>query len=126
MNDPVVNDPVADPAQLDQLIESITVDAYGREEQITAFHSAFTDEVSLPVDIELVGVGVQVVAFDIREDDNELTALVRRDGVEQQLGLADQRFEPQSVVGWIHAAYRRCLGLPPHPATKPTDWELGD
>lgn len=115
-----------DTEALDQLIEAVTVDCYGLEEQVTAFQEAFNNEVSLPVETAVLDMPVQVVAFGIREDGNDLTALCRRGAVEQELALADLVFEPQSVVGWLHAAYRRCLGLRPHPATKPPDWELAD
>lgn len=53
---------------LNELVEAITVDSYDIAEQMSAFHSAFTDEVSLPVEIDVLGMPVQVVAFNIRED----------------------------------------------------------
>ena len=39
---------VNDIAELDELIEEITLDAYGGDEQLSAFWQAFEDEVSLP------------------------------------------------------------------------------
>ena len=32
-------------------------------------------------------------------------------------------FAPDTAAGWIHAAYRRRLGLVPHPAAVPGGWK---
>lgn len=49
---------------LDELIEQITVDANGEDEQLGAFLQAFEDEVSLPAVASVVGQAVLVVKFD--------------------------------------------------------------
>ena len=77
---------------LDELIEDITVDAYGDDEQLWAFRQAFEDEVSLPADGFVIGEPVAVVEIDY--DGNErrgLTAKCRRaDGSEHVVGATDR------------------------------------
>ena len=46
---------------LDELIEEITVDAYGDDEQLWAFRQAFEDDVSLPANAFVIGEPVSVV-----------------------------------------------------------------
>lgn len=111
-------------SDLDRLVEAITVDCYDEEEQMAAFHSVFSDEVALPTPTALLGIAVEVLGFDLRENGRELVALCRRPGsVEQQVSLADLVFPPDSVVGRLHAAYRRCLGLTPFEASIPPGWK---
>jgi hypothetical protein len=65
---------------LDKLIEEITVDAYGDDEQLWAFRQAFEDDVALPADGFVIGEPVSVIAVDY--DGNErrgLTARCRRE-----------------------------------------------
>ena len=65
---------------LDKLIEEITVDAYGDDEQLWAFRQAFEDDVALPVDGFVIGEPVSLIAMDY--DGNErrgLTARCRRE-----------------------------------------------
>lgn len=69
-----------DLAALDELIEEITVDAYGDDEQLWAFRQAFEDDVTLPADGFVIGEPVSVVEIDY--DGNErrgLTAKCRRE-----------------------------------------------
>lgn len=66
---------------LDELIEEITVDAYGDDEKLWAFRQAFEDDVTLPADGFVIGEPVSV--FEIDYDGNErrgLTARCRREG----------------------------------------------
>ena len=49
---------------LDEMIEKITVDAYGDDEQLWAFRQAFEDDVQLPVDGFVIGEPVSVIAVD--------------------------------------------------------------
>jgi len=49
---------------LDEMIEKITVDAYGDDEQLWAFRQAFEDDVQLPVDGFVIGELVSVIAVD--------------------------------------------------------------
>ena len=106
---------------LDELIEEITVDAYGDDEQMWAFRQAFEDEVSLPADGFVIGEPVAVVEIDY--DGNErrgLTAKCRRvDGSEHLVGAADVVFPEKSSGARYVAAYRKWLGLDPYPPQVP-------
>lgn len=109
---------------LDRLVEAITVDCYDDEEQMTAFHAVFSDEVEFPAPAAVLGIAVEVLGFDVREDGRELVARCRRPGsVSQEVSLVDLVFPPESVGGWLQAAYRRCLGLKPFEATIPPGWK---
>jgi len=105
-----------DRAALEELIEEITVDAYGDDEQLWAFRQAFEDEVSLPADGFVIGEPVVVVKIDY--DGNErrgLTATCRRaDGSEHVVGASDVVFPEESSGARYVAAYRKWLGLEAH------------
>lgn len=49
---------------LDDLIEEITVDAYGEDEQLSAFCQVIEDEAPLPADGFVIGEPVSVVEID--------------------------------------------------------------
>ena len=51
-------------AALDELIEEITVDAYGEDEQLWAFRQVIEDEVRFPCDGSVMGLPVKVLAID--------------------------------------------------------------
>lgn len=107
-----------DLARLDELIEEITVDAYGDVEQLWAFRQAFEDKVELPADAYVIGEPVSVVEIDY--DGNErrgLTARCRReDGSEHEVAASDVVFPEGSIGCHYMAAYREWLGLAPYPA----------
>ena len=109
--------------EADRLLEVITVDCYNASEQMTALHEVFAEEVPLPTTATVVGATVRVVGIDIAEHGEELTARCHRGDVVQDLHLSDLVFAPDTAAGWIHAAYRRCLGLVPHPAAVPGGWK---
>lgn len=108
-------------AILDELIEDITTDAYGEDEQLWAFWQAFEDDVPLPADGFVIGEPVSVVAID--HDGNErrgLTAKCRReDGSEHEVAASDVVFPERSRGARYVAAYRKWLGLEPYPDGAP-------
>jgi hypothetical protein len=53
-----------DAASLDELVEEITVDANGEDEQLWAFRQAFEDNVSVPCEATVIGEPVKVMKFD--------------------------------------------------------------
>lgn len=114
---------MTDHKEVDRLIAVITVDCYNLAEQVTAFYETFTEEVPLPTTASVVGTTVQVVGIDIAEHGEELIARCHRGAVVQDLRLSDLVFDPDAAAGWIHAAYRRSLGLAPHPASVPQGWK---
>jgi hypothetical protein len=80
-----------EPEALDRLIEEITVDAYGDDEQLWAFRQAFEDDVALPADGFVIGEPVSVIAVD--SDGNERRGLTakcsREDGSEYVVTISD-------------------------------------
>ncbi len=108
---------------LAQLIEEITVDAYDTEEQMSGFLQVFQDEVAVPIAATVLDLAVEVTGFDLEGDERRgLVARCRRQEIDDVLSLADVHFEPNSVAGWFHAAYRTWLCLPPFPAKRPPGW----
>jgi len=108
--------------EADRLLEVITVDCSNASEQMTAFYEVFAQEVPLPITARVVGASVGVVGIDIAEHGEELTACCQRAEVVQGLRFSDLVFPPDAAAAWIHAAYRRCLGLGAHPTTMPPGW----
>ncbi|MGH3366212.1 MAG: hypothetical protein ACRDOY_03320 [Nocardioidaceae bacterium] len=109
--------------EVDRLLEVITVDCYNLAEQVTAFYEAFVEEVRLPTTATVVGATLQVTGIDITEHGEELTARCERGAVVQDRRLSELVFPPDTPAAWIHAAYRRCLGLTAHPAAVPAGWK---
>src|SRR4030042_4340742 len=70
-----------DLAALDELIEDITTDAYGDDEQLWAFRQVIEDDVTLPADGFVIGEPVSVVEIDYGGNTRRgLTAKCRREG----------------------------------------------
>ena len=90
---------------------------------MTAFCEAFAEAVPLPTTATVVAATVQVVGIDIAEHGEELTARCQREDLVQDLRLSDLVFPPDTAADWVHAAYRRCLGLRANPAAVPAGWK---
>lgn len=103
---------------LENVIEMITVDAYGEDEQLTAFHAVFESEVKTPAEATVLGHPVKVLEFDYAEPSRGLFVRCR----EGDVSLVDVHFPPDTVAAWIHAAYRHFLRLKPFPFTPRPDW----
>ncbi|GAB6058288.1 hypothetical protein [Desulfonatronum parangueonense] len=104
-------------AALGKLIEEITVDAYGDDEQLWAFRQAMEDDMALPVDGFVIGEPVSVIAIDY--DGNErrgLTARCRREnGSEYDVAVSEVELSRASAGALYIAAYRKWLNLDPYP-----------
>ena len=103
---------------LDEMIEEITVDAYGDDEQLWAFRQAFEDNVEMPADGFVIGEPVSVI--EVEDDGNVRRGLTvrcrREDGSEHVVAVPEVGFPPASAgVNYI-AAYRKWLNLDPFPA----------
>jgi len=109
------------PADLDELIEEITVDAGSDDETLWAFRQAFEDNVALPLDGFVIGEPVAVI--EIGYDGNArrgLTARCRREDGSEHVVAASEVVLPQRSSGARHiAAYRKWLGLDPYPSETP-------
>ena len=98
-------------ADLDALIEDLTLDAYGEEEQLTGFLTGAEDTLKPPEQATIVGVSVQVISVTTGPDLRRgLLAVCEREGARQEVLLADLRFTPDSELGLVASAYRRWLG----------------
>ena len=96
-------------SELDDLIESVLLDAYNDGEQLTAFETAFT-EVTLPIAASLVGraVVVREVVFD-GDARCGLRAVVMADGHTAKIDLLDLDFrgDVPADTARLVGAYRR-------------------
>jgi hypothetical protein len=98
-------------AELDALIEDLTVEAYGDDEQISGFLVGAEEALVRGEQATIVGVAVDVVSVDCGPDvRTALTAAVRRDGATHRVALADLAFSRDSELGLVVAAYRRWQG----------------
>jgi hypothetical protein len=107
---------------LDALVADIVVDAYGDDEPQVAFLEVFNQEVRLPAAATVLGVPVEVVGFDYRDGRRGVVAECRREATHQAVAVVDLTFPPDSAAAWVQAAYRRWLGLTPHPYEMPPRW----
>ena len=107
--------------ELDELIEEITTDAYGEEEQLWAFRQAFEDDLRVPCAATIVGQPVQVMKFDYAGDDHRgLTATcTRSDGSKYIVSIVDVVMAAGSNEEKYVAAYCRCMGIKPQRRSKP-------
>ena len=109
--------PRRNPSALVGLIDEITVDACGEQEQLWAFRQAFEDNIPVPADASVVGEPVVVIAFDYDGNVRRgLTAKCRgADGHEYVLAAADVMMAPGSEASRYVAAYRKWMGLTRYP-----------
>lgn len=106
-----------DLAALDALIEELTVDAYGDEEQLVGFLTGAEAALVVGETATVAGVEIRIVDVDCGPDARRgLLAVCERDRRRFELSLADIDFGSSSELGQIVAAYRRWLGCDPLPA----------
>ena len=109
-------------SDLDRVLETILVDAYGDDEQYVAFLTVFEEETTLPAAATLLGGPVTVTGLDYTDPARGLVAVCEGRQGSGEVSLADLAFPPETVTAWIHAAYRHHLGLPPFPARPRPEW----
>ena len=97
---------------LDDLIDQITVDAYG-DEGDWSFLQVITDDVRFPVSASLIGEPVEVTGTDFDGDERRgLLASVERGESRAAISVLDLDFtSADPTLGRIIAAYRRWLGI---------------
>lgn len=102
---------VPDEDALDELIEQITVDAYG-DEGYWSFLQTITDEVAFPFPASLLGMEVVVTDVDFDGDERRgLLASVERPGSSAAISLLELDFSySDRNVALLVAAYRRWVG----------------
>lgn len=98
--------------ELDELIEQITVDAYG-DEGHWSFLQAIEDDARFPFTASLVGTPVVVTGIDFDGDERRgLVATVERDRTSATISILDLDFAAtEQPVTRIFAAYRHWLGI---------------
>ncbi|GAA1927977.1 calcium-binding protein [Streptantibioticus ferralitis] len=115
---------MTDDAELDRVIEIVLTDAYGEDEEAVAWETVLEDVIDVPAQAELLGETVAAIHIGVPSGRAEVTARCRKSGVGNggEVSLADLTFPPQTEAAWIHAAYRRYLGLAPFPAGPRPSW----
>lgn len=101
-----------DEMDIDELIEQITVDAYG-DEGYWSFRQAFEDHVRYPLPASIVDADVAVTKVDFDGDERRgLTTVVEREGRTWVLSLLDvETPDGQHRFTRLVDAYRRWLGM---------------
>jgi hypothetical protein len=100
-------------ADLEALIEEITVDCYA-EEELTGFLIYLEDALERPVEATVVGVPVVIVGVDCPAGAlRGLVARCRRDGAEYEVSLLDAVLPRGSELARVLAAYRYWAGVDP-------------
>lgn len=101
-----------DTMDLDELIEHITVDAYGNE-GYWSFLQAFEDHIQHPVPASVAVAAVTVTAVDFDGDERRgLVAIVEREGRTWTVSLIDLDIDEDQVqLSRLTNAYRRWLGM---------------
>ena len=97
---------------VDELIDLITVDAYGDEGHL-CFLQAFEDAIQFPIPATLAGMPAMVTGLDF--DGNEqrgMVATLDRDGHSATISLLDLEVPAsQQTANQLLAAYKRWLGI---------------
>lgn len=98
-----------------KLLEQITLEVEGDDEQLWTLAETIAGEVKLPADAFVVGEPVQVTAIDYEGNPRVgLLATCRRRDEQHVVGFGDVVFSPGSDGERFSAAYRIWLGLAPH------------
>jgi hypothetical protein len=94
-------------AKLDRLIEEALVDAYGEEEQRTAFYTMLEDHLAMPFRTEVLGVEVTVQRVDLTNDE-QIVAVCACGRLRQAIPILALPLPdpPPPGAEWIQA-YRR-------------------
>ncbi len=94
-------------ARLDRLIEDAIVDAYGEDEQRTAFLTMLEDNLRLPFETAMLDVSVVVEKVDLSQS-GEIVAICRREKSRQAVPILELPLPtpPPAGAEWIQA-YRR-------------------
>ena len=97
----------ASQAELDELIEQATVDAYDQSEQMVGFLTMLQEHLDMPFKTEVLGIEVAVEQINLT-DDNHIVAVCRRDKSRQTIPILDLPLPspPPKGAEWIDA-YRR-------------------
>lgn len=100
-----------DDLSLDELIEQITVEAYG-DGGYWSFRQAFEDHIDFPIAASVIGAETTITEIDFDGDERRgLTATVERDGRTWIVSILDIEVpDGEARFMRLAAAYRRWLG----------------
>jgi hypothetical protein len=97
----------ASQADLDSLIEEITVDAHDEDEQLMGFENAFDEDANFPCPGRALGQSVEVLSVSQANGRCELIATCSHNGRHHQVALLDLDIEADPATSRLIAAYRR-------------------
>jgi hypothetical protein len=97
-------------AELDRLIEDITVDCYNEEEQLVAFETAFDNDAHFPCPGTALGHNIEVLSVATKNNRRELIATCRHSGHRYEIALLDIHLSADPDTTRLIAAYRRWTG----------------
>jgi hypothetical protein len=97
-------------ADLDSLIEEITIDCYDEDEQLMGFEAAFDEHASFPCRGTIIGEDIQVLHIGRGDGRHELIATCERAGKRYEIALLDIDIDPDRDTSRLIAAYRRWIG----------------
>ncbi len=105
----------ADAREPDAVLDEILVDAYGEDEQLCALCEGIGEALELPIDAQVVGVPVSLVALDYEGGSRRgLVARCRRsDGSEHRVAFADVMLPADAPGAPYLQAYCAWLGIEP-------------
>lgn len=91
-------------AQLAEMIEEATVDAYDESEQAMGWFTMFENHLELPFDTDVLGVRVIVEKIDLQDDDG-IVVVCRRGNQKQTIAITDLPLPTPRPPGaeWIEA-----------------------
>ena len=103
----------SDETDLEQLIDDITTNANGDDEQLWAFRQALEDGVAMPCEATVIGEPVQVLKFDYDGNMRRgLTATCRlAEGPKHVVAATEVVIRPSTQCERYLAAYRKWMGL---------------
>jgi hypothetical protein len=97
-------------AELDKLIEQITVDCYGEDEELTAFEVAF-EQAGFPCPGSVVGEDVEVLSVRTVANRHELIATCQRGGRRYDIALLDVHLNADPATSNLLSGYRRWVDV---------------
>ena len=86
-------------AQLDRLVEEATVDAYGEEEQATSFFYVLYEGLSVPFEVDILGISATVEDIDLAGR-NDIVAVCTKGKTKQRISILNLNVPDPLPEGW--------------------------
>lgn len=96
-------------SELDELVAQATIDCYNESECVTGFYTMLEDQLDMPFETSVLGVGVTVTGIDLTGDD-QIVAVCVGGRSRQRVPILDLPLPapPPDGSEWIEA-YRHWL-----------------